>query len=92
MRDLVTYDYAIVRVVPKVERAEFMNVGVIVSCPGRDLLLARIEVGTQRDGDELELRDRCLELFKVVSRGGTPEVWLLGKRVDVPLGPQSPSA
>ena len=48
MRDLVTYDYAIVRVVPKVERAEFMNVGVIVSCPGRDLLLARIEVDEQR--------------------------------------------
>ena len=44
MRDLATYDYAIVRVVPKVERAEFVNVGVIVSCPERDLLLAKIEV------------------------------------------------
>ena len=41
MRDLVTYDYAIVRVVPKVERAEFVNVGVILSCPARDLLLAK---------------------------------------------------
>lgn len=48
MRDLVTYDYAIIRVVPKVERAEFVNVGVIVSCPGRDLLLARIEVDEPR--------------------------------------------
>lgn len=48
MRDPVTYDYAIVRVVPKVERAEFINVGVIVSCPGRDLLLAKIEVDEQR--------------------------------------------
>ena len=48
MRDLVTYDYAIVRVVPKVERAEFVNVGVIVSCPTRDLLLARIELDEQR--------------------------------------------
>ena len=48
MRDLVTYDYAIVRVVPKVERAEFVNVGVIVSCPGRDVLLARIEVDERR--------------------------------------------
>ena len=48
MRDLVTYDYAIVRVVPKVERAEFVNVGVIVSCPERDLLLARIEVDERR--------------------------------------------
>ena len=55
-------------------------------------VLARIEAGAQQGGDELELRDRCLELFKVVSRGGTPEVWLLGKRVDVPLGPANPGA
>ena len=48
MRDLVTYDYAIVRVVPKVERAEFVNVGVIVSCPKLDLLLARIELDERR--------------------------------------------
>ena len=48
MRDLVTYDYAIIRVVPKVERAEFVNVGVIVSCPQRDLLLASIEVDERR--------------------------------------------
>ena len=48
MRDLATYDYAIVRVVPKVERAEFVNVGVIVSCPQRDLLLAGIEVDERR--------------------------------------------
>jgi len=48
VRDLATYDYAIVRVVPKVERAEFVNVGVIVSCPQRDLLLARIEVDERR--------------------------------------------
>jgi hypothetical protein len=48
VRDLVTYDYAIIRVVPKVERAEFVNVGVIVSCPKLDLLLARIEVDERR--------------------------------------------
>jgi hypothetical protein len=46
--DLVTYDYAIVRVVPKVERAEFVNVGVIVSCPELDVLLARIEPDERR--------------------------------------------
>src|SRR6188768_4424414 len=48
VHDLVTYDYAIVRVVPKVERAEFVNVGVIVSCPKLDLLLARIELDERR--------------------------------------------
>jgi hypothetical protein len=48
VRDLVTYDYAIVRVVPKVERAEFVNAGVIVSCPEIDLLIARIELDERR--------------------------------------------
>jgi hypothetical protein len=48
VRDLVTYDYAIVRVVPKVERAEFVNAGVIVSCPKLDLLIARIELDERR--------------------------------------------
>ena len=48
MHDLVTYDYAIVRVVPKVERAEFVNAGVIVSCQKLDLLIARIELDEQR--------------------------------------------
>jgi hypothetical protein len=50
VRDPVTYDYAIIRVVPKVERAEFVNVGVIVSCPALDALLARIELDERRLG------------------------------------------
>jgi transposase InsO family protein len=50
-------------------------------------VLARIEAGGQRDGDDLELRDRCLELFKVVSKNGTPEVWLLGQRLAMPALP-----
>jgi hypothetical protein len=45
-------------------------------------VLARIEAGAGRDvSDLLDLRDRCLELFKVTSRGGVPEVWLLGQRL-----------
>jgi len=48
-------------------------------------VLARIEAGTQRDDDPHDLRDRCLELFRVVSRNGTPEVWLLGQRLGLPL-------
>jgi DUF3037 family protein len=48
VRDQCTYDYAIIRVVPKVEREEFVNVGVIVSCPARVFLEARIELDEQR--------------------------------------------
>ena len=48
MRDPCTYDYAIVRVVPKVEREEFVNVGVIVSCSTTGFLAARIELDERR--------------------------------------------
>lgn len=48
MHDHFTYDYAIIRVVPKVEREEFVNVGVIVSCATRRFLEARIELDPQR--------------------------------------------
>jgi len=51
-------------------------------------VLARIEAGAQREGDDLDMRERCLELFKVVSKNGAPEVWLLGQRLSVPLGTQ----
>jgi transposase InsO family protein len=45
-------------------------------------VLARIEAGAGRElGDGVELRERCLELFKVVSRSGVPEVWLLGQQL-----------
>ena len=48
MRDHYPYDYAVFRVVPRVEREEFVNVGVIVSCPARDFLEARVELDEQR--------------------------------------------
>ena len=48
MRGVCTYDYAIVRVVPKVEREEFVNVGVIVSCSTTGFLAARIELDERR--------------------------------------------
>ena len=49
-------------------------------------VMARIEAGAgaQVHTDLLDLRERCLELFKVVSRGGRPEVWLLGQPLLVP--------
>jgi hypothetical protein len=43
-----TYDYAVIRVVPRVDREEFVNVGVVVSCPSQDFLEARIELDASR--------------------------------------------
>ena len=44
MRVEHTYDYSIVRVVPRVERGEQVNAGVILSCDALDYLDARIEL------------------------------------------------
>jgi hypothetical protein len=61
VRDHYSYDYAIVRVVPKVEREEFVNVGVIVSCQARDFLEARIEL----DEPRLTALDETVDLESV---------------------------
>ena len=38
-----TFEYAVIRVVPRVERQEFVNVGVVLSYPAQNFLQARIE-------------------------------------------------
>lgn len=46
--NLCTFDYAIIRFVPRVEREEFFNVGVILSCPAQKFLEARIYLDEQK--------------------------------------------
>lgn len=51
-----TFDYAIIRVVPRPEREEFVNAGVIVSCHLRHFLGAKVEL------DEARLLSLCPEV------------------------------
>ena len=48
MPELVSFDYAIVRVTPRVERGEFLNVGVVLCCATKRFLEARIELDHAR--------------------------------------------
>ena len=48
MPALSSFDYAILRVVPRVEREEFLNAGVILFCLERDFLQARVELNEER--------------------------------------------
>lgn len=48
MPERASFDYAIVRIVPHVEREEFINVGVIVFCRTKRFLDARIKLDEQR--------------------------------------------
>src|SRR6185295_12276203 len=53
-----TYDYAIIRVVPRVERGEMINVGVVLSCPAVDYLDAGVDV----DEPRLRALDETLDI------------------------------
>ena len=48
MRAPDTYDYAVIRVVPRVERAEFVNAGVVLSCQASRFLGARVALDEAR--------------------------------------------
>jgi hypothetical protein len=73
--DRCTYDYAIVRVVPRVERGEFVNVGAIVSSDAEGYLAARFAVDEARllaldPGVDLELVRTALAAMGAVCAGG----------------------
>lgn len=48
MPDRVPYEYAVVRVVPRVERDEFVNAGVIVFAKQQRVLEARVDLNESR--------------------------------------------
>ena len=75
MRDRFRYDYAVVRVVPKVDREEFINAGVIVSCPDLSFLEARIKLNESRllaldPNVDLDLVRNHLATIPKICRGG----------------------
>ena len=70
-----SYDYAIIRVVPRVERGEFINVGVIVSCEKTAYLRAAVELDESRlralDPDvDLQTLRRHLDAIQRICAGG----------------------
>ena len=75
MPALHTYDYAVVRVVPRVERGEFVNAGVILSCDVERILEARIELDETAllaldAGVDLELVRSALAAILAICAGG----------------------
>ena len=65
-----SFDYAIVRVVPYVEREEFVNVGVILFCRTRRFLAAQVELNTERVialSPEFDL-NQAKELLELIPR------------------------
>ena len=48
MPELASYDYATVRIVPRVDREEFLNAGVILFCLSHGYLGARVHLDEHR--------------------------------------------
>jgi Protein of unknown function (DUF3037) len=75
MQDKCRFDYAIVRVVPRVDREEFINVGAILSCPAKQILQARIELDEPRllafaPGIDMKLVKQHLDTIPAICAGG----------------------
>lgn len=83
MPDLCSYDYAVIRVVPRVEREEFVNVGVILWCAEHKFLHAGIELNEARlrafdAGLDLDSLRAHLASIPLICRGG-PAAGPIGK-------------
>jgi len=70
----VWYSYATVRVVPRVERGEFVNVGVILFAREQEFLDARIELDRERlqalaPELDVDLVERHLKTFEDICAG-----------------------
>jgi hypothetical protein len=79
MQDKQLFEYAIIRMVPRVEREEFLNVGVILYCASMRFLQSTYELNEKRllafadDVDQEELKRRLCAFERICSgdeRGG----------------------
>lgn len=75
MQENHLFEYAVIRVVPRVEREEFINVGVIVYCARKKFLQARISCNELRlaalssSCDQIDVAANLLA-FERITAGG----------------------
>jgi hypothetical protein len=76
------FEYALLRVVPRVERGEFINAGVVLYCQDKKFLDARVHLDTERlraldPNLDPEVIRAHLEVARLVCEGG-PEAGAVG--------------
>jgi len=87
MQDRVLFEYAVIRVVPLVDREEFMNIGIVLYCPKQKFLKMRYVLNEGRlrafaptlDIDELKEHLCSFELICSGDAKGGPIA-----RLDIP--------
>ncbi|SHF50325.1 Protein of unknown function [Salegentibacter echinorum] len=82
MKDRVTFEYAIIRLVPKVEREEFFNIGVILFSKRKKFLGVKYFVNTKKlDAFSCEVNmaqiEAYLEAWQLVCEG-KPDAGVIG--------------
>lgn len=76
MPELHLFEYAVIRIVPRVEREEFLNAGVILYCEAQKFLKVKFTLDTQRlwslcsDIDIATLEQNLLS-FERICKGST---------------------
>ena len=80
MQENQLFEYAVIRIVPRVEREEFLNVGVILYCPKQKFLKVKYLLDKKRitlfcgefDINELEEHLKTFELISSGSKDAGP--------------------
>ncbi len=74
MQDKHLYEYAVIRVVPRVEREEFLNVGIVIFCKREKFLQMKFQIHEARlrcfDHEiDLDQIRKNLESFEKICKG-----------------------
>jgi hypothetical protein len=76
------FEYALLRVVPRVERGEFINAGVVLHCPEKNFLGARVHLEPER----LAALDPSFDQARVLAHLETARLVCTGGREAGPIG------
>jgi len=83
VQERTLYEYAVIRVLPRVDREEFINVGVIVYCQAQDFLRAECSINEARlktfaaGSDLAEVREHLRSVCRICT--GTDDSGPIGK-------------
>jgi len=74
MQNKVPYEFAIIRLLPKVEREEFINIGAILFCKKKAFLAMRYNLDSMRiksfsESVEIEMIEEYLKAWQLVCEG-----------------------
>jgi hypothetical protein len=91
----VPYEYAIIQAVPRIERGELINVGVLLYCQRRDFLAARTHLHEERllaldpGADLAAIRAALTSWETTCVGGGASQAMSLGERFRWLVAPRS---